>query len=337
MAHLEKFKKDNLIGVIKHDERRAGDGVQARKNESIDPSRTGLNYNLAARYGTPILEYISGFFENTSVKKLNRSDVNLMASWVVTAPKALPPERVREFMLVVYNALRIRYGYQENGYTNILTAAVHLDETTPHLHFGFIPISDNARGVATVSFDRVCPRSEYRACQVYLDGIVRERFGDECALLDGSTRKKGGNESLEDLKAHSRAAREAVAKVDAQAKIKGKKVVAPKETWEAMQAGYAHGIIVDERIKNLSGDINYLLRELRQTEQERESIRQENQSLKERLDAAEDEIDTFQRAINYIRPSAYVEVTDAIEATKRGKAQAAKILARCRYGYDKSD
>jgi len=62
-----------------------GEFVKFRKNQDIDPSRSHLNYNLAPDQEQ--LEFINRRI--SEVKCQNRADVNVMCSWVITAPKGL--------------------------------------------------------------------------------------------------------------------------------------------------------------------------------------------------------------------------------------------------------
>ena len=142
MAHLTKYKKNQLTHILKHDERAKdsnGDYIKFG-NKSIDTSRTHLNYNLHERNdGLSDYEYIlSKGKQHLAKNVINRDDVNWVGSWVVTLPKSLEKEGLelqRKFFEEATDFLEKRYGYE-----NIVGAYVHNDETTPHMHVKVLPI-----------------------------------------------------------------------------------------------------------------------------------------------------------------------------------------------------
>ena len=151
MAHVAKFNQSALGHMNNHYERTSDDGVR-RGNTNIDSTRTHMNYNLAAdmqpKSGT---DFIAERLENVRVQ--NRADVIKMADWVVTQPKTLPPERSREFFQHTFQFLSDRYGRN-----NVVSAHVHMDETTPHLHFAFVPVTKNTGKSAGKYPEKLCAR-----------------------------------------------------------------------------------------------------------------------------------------------------------------------------------
>lgn len=97
MAHVTSYKVGGAIGVLKHDERSEHDHVQERKNESIDSSRTHLNYNMAAKRSGTLMQHIKRVCDENNVRLSNRKDLNVMCSWVVTAPKTVKPAELPLF------------------------------------------------------------------------------------------------------------------------------------------------------------------------------------------------------------------------------------------------
>ena len=151
MAHVAKFSQSALGHMNNHYERISDDCVR-RGNTNIDSTRTHMNYNLAAdmqpKSGT---EFIAERLGNVRVQ--NRADVIKMADWVVTQPKTLPPERSREFFQHTFQFLSERYGRN-----NVVSAHVHMDETTPHLHFAFVPVTKNTGKSAGKFPEKLCAR-----------------------------------------------------------------------------------------------------------------------------------------------------------------------------------
>lgn len=100
----------------------------------IDPTRTHLNYNLAAddqKLGQ------AEFFERRlgEIYVHKAALKNALVDWVVTLPDMEQyAGREREFFETVYGALCEKYGRE-----NVISAYVHMDEVQPHMHFAFVP------------------------------------------------------------------------------------------------------------------------------------------------------------------------------------------------------
>lgn len=194
MAHLASFKSAGAVGVLRHDERTENDKVQSRKNECIDSKKTCLNYNLAPKRKGNLMEHIRQVCKDNNVRLSNRKDLNVMCSWIVTAPKTIPKDQIPKFFLYCYSFLKKRYGEE---YT--LSATVHLDETTPHLHYSFIPVGyDKKNNRLTVSSKLVATRTELRSFQQELSKTLENEFGYDVGILNEAT--KDGNKEIQELK-----------------------------------------------------------------------------------------------------------------------------------------
>ena len=202
MAHVTSYKVGGAIGVLKHDERSEHDHVQERKNESIDNSRTHLNYNLAAKRSGTLMQHIKRVCDENNVRLSNRKDLNVMCSWVVTAPKTVKPAELPLFFKTCFDFLEKKYGKQ---YT--LSATVHMDETTPHLHYCFLPVGlDKKNNRLTVSSKLVLSRSHLRTFHKELESELKTVFGRELGIENGAT--KEGNQTVAQLKQQSKLAAE---------------------------------------------------------------------------------------------------------------------------------
>lgn len=152
MAHVEKYNTVQIGHMLNHYGRQADDKVQ-RTNENINLERTHLNYNLAPNRHMTQKQYLDKRLQEITINK-KRANTVLMADWVVTLPQAIPNGREEEFFQNIYNYLTDKYG--EN---NTISAFVHMDETTPHIHFCFIPVAPehiNAKGKLVP--ERLCAR-----------------------------------------------------------------------------------------------------------------------------------------------------------------------------------
>ena len=145
---MKKYHKTDIAPVEQENER---DETYRAINPQIDPTRTSGNYHLIKRqrsYTQFINDKIAALDLPTKVRK----DAVLMCSFVVGSDREffsrLLPNEQQQFFAECTRFFAERYG---EG--NIISAAVHTDETTPHLHLNLIPIA-NGRLCAKKLFDR---------------------------------------------------------------------------------------------------------------------------------------------------------------------------------------
>lgn len=194
MAHLTKFNKGGGIGhLIAHFERRQdqqGNYVNFG-NQDIDTTKTHLNYNLADNYMSAE-EVLKRCREHCS-KKI-RDNMNIMCSWVITIPEILKDkERYHKFFFEqAYKFLEERYGKD-----NVISAYVHFDETTPHMHFAFTPITKDGR----LSAKEVVNRLDLQSFHYDLSKHMQEYFKADIGILNENT--KLGNKTTRELKINS--------------------------------------------------------------------------------------------------------------------------------------
>lgn len=190
MAHLQKYTKTQL-GITAHYDR-----SRQSKRENIDRAKTCENYNLAPCRDCSQGEYIAERLKNVKIQ--NRSDVNYICDWIVTMPKDLDTARQAEFFRTVYEYCNNKYG-GENG-KNVVSAYVHLDEATPHMHFCFLPVvADKRRGGEKLSSKiAVGGPKDLQNFHINLQKFCTERLKTQVNILNDATRE--GNKSINDLK-----------------------------------------------------------------------------------------------------------------------------------------
>ena len=188
MAHVKKYTRANIGHALDHDSRQDGDGVN-RSNEKIDKGRTYLNYNLATHGENPI-DRINR--RTSEVKCLKRDNVNVVCSWMLTLPKDFDGDE-KAFFEEGYRFMANRYGEE-----NVISAWVHMDETTPHLHFKFVPVVDGEKGKKVSAKER-CNRQDLRTFHVDLKEHLENALQCPCNVLNGAT--AGGNKTISQMKA----------------------------------------------------------------------------------------------------------------------------------------
>ena len=132
---MEKYHKTDICLIEKENER---DETYEASNPQIDSERTKDNYRTFARYCT-YTEFINRRIDELNLSTKPRKDAVLMASFVIGSDgeffKGLTRAEQERFF---YECTR--YFAEKYGKENIISAVVHNDETTPHLHLNLMPI-----------------------------------------------------------------------------------------------------------------------------------------------------------------------------------------------------
>lgn len=222
MAHVQKYAAANVAGLERHCLRR----TDGHKNKDIDTTRTHLNYALDNNEKP--LEYMQKRLGEIRVNQ-RRDDVKVAASWAVTLPRDVTTkEETQLFFKTAHSFLAHRYGEK-----NVLWSRVHMDETTPHLHFCFIPVTPDRKhpGEEKLCAKDVLNRPELAKFHTELAAEMRRVFGREIGIETGKTER---NLPLEQLKVKTKL--DAIAaKVDAKEKELGA-VMANRKTFVEGQA-----------------------------------------------------------------------------------------------------
>ena len=145
---MEKYHKTDIAPVENENER---DDTYQAVNPQIDFTRTQNNYNIIKRQRS-YTQFINDKIEALDLPTKVRKDAVLMCSFVIGSDREffgrLSPQEQQQFFVGCTRFFAERYGEE-----NIISAVVHMDETTPHLHLNLIPIADG-RLCAKTLFDR---------------------------------------------------------------------------------------------------------------------------------------------------------------------------------------
>ena len=170
MAHIEKYQASALGNMLGHYERRA-ELEHGYERDNIDPSRTPENYNLCERDNP--LGFVDERIAALDLKRAPRKDAVRMIDTVVTLPAAYHGD-TREFMAAVKETLDGIFGAE-----NCAGAYVHMDETTPHMHYASVPVTSDGR----LSAKSLLNRTFMKQFHDRLEAGVCERLGIERAGL----------------------------------------------------------------------------------------------------------------------------------------------------------
>ena len=145
---MDKYHKNEVVPIEKENER---DETYQGENEAIDSTRTRNNYHIVKR-DESYTEYIK--MRLAQENKRPRKDAVLMCSFVIGSDGTFF-DQLSETQQEDFFTDATMYFAQTYGTENIISAVVHKDETTPHLHLNLIPLT-NGRLCAKNLF---CPKA----------------------------------------------------------------------------------------------------------------------------------------------------------------------------------
>ena len=197
MAAVKSFSRGAAEGQIRHCER-LPEEHRNRKNRDIHSELTARNYKLTPPELTgSLMQRVNHICETEGIKLPKRKDLNVMCSWVITLPENIKNiDERQQFFSACYDFLCGRYGAG-----HVLMATVHLDETTPHMHFGWLPVAKKENGDLTVSSKRVLTLRELKSFHGDLFNHLKQTTGREWGVVNGKTAAAGGNQTIEEMKA----------------------------------------------------------------------------------------------------------------------------------------
>ena len=193
MASVKKFAENEVQHQLRHNQRT----IKHSSNHEIDPERLEQDYVLSPDRGMTEYDYFQQ--RKSELYCYNRSDMKVMAGWIVTAPQDLDRERYDDFFCTTYDFLASRYGEE-----NVVQAIVHDDEGgQPHLHFCFVPVTEDPKheqGYKICAND-VLDRRELRNFHSDLQRYLNNHGLEDAHVMTGVTKRQGGNRTVAQLKA----------------------------------------------------------------------------------------------------------------------------------------
>ena len=131
-----KYKSENLKGIYRHNERRNTN----YSNKNIDKEKSYLNYSLKSPQFTYEKEF-ERVRKEYNLKGQIKTVSNIVCEYIITSDKAffetIGEAETRRFFETAYKFV---CEYKDLGERYILSAKVHMDEETPHMHLVFIPV-----------------------------------------------------------------------------------------------------------------------------------------------------------------------------------------------------
>jgi len=187
-----KMTRVQAQGICIHNDRKA----KNHSNKEIDTTKTYLNYYIKKIE----LNYIKEFDklkDKYDLKGQIRSNSIIMCEMVFTSDKEffnkIGEKETKRYFDECY---KFMCNYKNLGEKNIISAVVHLDEETPHMHLVYIPVI-HTKDKNGNSIDKVCcrdfwkGRDSYRNLQnAYFDFLKSKGFDLERGLFVEETNRE---------------------------------------------------------------------------------------------------------------------------------------------------
>ena len=131
-----KYKRENLKGIYRHNERRN----KNYSNKNINQDLSHLNYSLKDCKHSYEKEF-DLIKEEYNLKRQIKTVSNIACEYVITSDKeyfnSIGIDDTKRYFETAYKFV---CEYKNLGEQYILSAKIHMDEETPHMHLVFIPV-----------------------------------------------------------------------------------------------------------------------------------------------------------------------------------------------------
>ena len=301
--NCEKFTRNQSGNILVHCDR--SDPNRTYKNQEIDHSKTYLNYNLAPEHtGMTDYEFMKKRCEEFKV--LKRKDVNWLVSWVITMPTDYKGNKAL-FFREAYNFMANRYG---KG--NVVSAYVHLDETSPHMHFCFVPvIFDKKKQEYKVNAKQCINKVELKQIHPEMQEYLENKLQTKVNILNGATAE--GNKTVEQLKNEE--------------KIKEKAIVELiQNPTEEIKKSVIEQIPVEQKENIIEEEIEIIKNELKKDPKFIQMCQNRAMSENEKLEELEMQIENLKGKKNYIEENI---IEEEIEIIKNELKKDPKFIQMC--------
>ena len=194
IIRVQKMTVGSVRGIQIHDER---EKEHSNTNPDIDYSKTYLNYSLRSRDNESMSYYntVKTRIQELNLPKAVRKDAIVMCQCLVTSDRGFFEELqgkmdaarsdsseerkdyARQYFERAFEFIKNKYGVK-----NIVSATVHMDEATPHMHVNFVPVTSDGR---------LCAKDLFKKQDLFrLHDEFYEQVGKLWGLQRGETREE---------------------------------------------------------------------------------------------------------------------------------------------------
>ncbi|XZM35542.1 MobV family relaxase (plasmid) [Clostridium perfringens] len=185
--NAQKNKMSDIKGKENEQERKG-----LIRNKDIDLSKTHLNYDLVEsnfNLYQRIKKRVEEVRENSRIQKNSVVDVSNIITLNKEQFEEWGEDKSKEYFREVYN-----YFCDEFGKENVMSAKVHMDETTPHMHLHFVPIKDGK-----LQCRSVLNQSRFNKVHTNAPKYLQEK-GFNVVRGNGKTKERGNIDNIHEYK-----------------------------------------------------------------------------------------------------------------------------------------
>ena len=169
VLHMDKFKKEAVRGIQSHNNRER----ESHSNPDINYERSSHNYDLHEPVAVNYSEAIQNRIDDLLLVKAVRKDAVQMCGLIVSSDREffwkIGPEETRRFFEESKSFLTEFVGAE-----NVISAMVHMDEKTPHMHFLHVPVTPDGR----LNAKNIYTRESLKKLQTELPKYLQSRGFD---------------------------------------------------------------------------------------------------------------------------------------------------------------
>ena len=165
VLHMDKFKKDAIRGIQSHNRRER----ESHSNPDIDYSRSAGNYDLHESTTDNYAQAIQNRIDDLLMVKAVRKDAVHLCGLIVSSDKSFFT-RIGKNETKRFFAEAAAYLTDFVGKENVISAMVHMDEKTPHMHFLHVPVTPDGRLSANSIYTRASLKKLQTELPLYLQG-----------------------------------------------------------------------------------------------------------------------------------------------------------------------
>lgn len=163
VLHMDKFKKNAIRGIQSHNRRER----ESHSNPDIDYSRSAGNYDLHESASDSYAQAIQNRIDDLLMVKAVRKDAVHMCGLIVSSDNSfftrMDKDETRRFFEEAAAYLTDFVGKE-----NVISAMVHMDEKTPHMHFLHVPVTPDGRLSANSIYTRASLKKLQTELPIYL-------------------------------------------------------------------------------------------------------------------------------------------------------------------------
>ena len=165
----EKLTRAKAIGAYNHNERK----TKNHSNKNIDTSKTYLNYYIKKNELSCIKEF-DKIKEKYNLKGQIKVTNNIICEMIFTSDQTffneICYEETKRYFIERYNFI---CNYKNLGKENIISAVIHIDEDTPHMHLLYIPVV-HVKDKQGNNIDKISCRDFWKGKNSYKD--LQDKF-----------------------------------------------------------------------------------------------------------------------------------------------------------------